>query len=409
MISHLPGIRLPARNASTYKETFLLFITEEILQIIVDKTNEYIQTVRDKFSRERDALDTNLAKLKACLAILIMFGMYRASHVSYLDMFNTDGTGIEFVPMCMSAKRFLFLLRCLRFDSLSTRTVRRATDRMPHIRKKFDLFVRQCKVNYSPGEYLTIDEMLIPFRGRCSFKQYIPNKPAKYGLKIYSIADARTFYTYNLELYVGKQPEGEFATSNSPTDVVKRLVEPIRGTNRNITCDNWYKSVPLAQDLFKNYSLTLVGTMRKSRREISPEFLSNKRREAKSSVFGFCDNMLLVSYVPKKYRSVSLLSTMHSSADIDKASGDDKKPEVITFYNVTKAAVDVVDQLCATYSCQRRTRRWPLAVFFALINIAGINSYVLYNYYKSPVNKVKRHIFLRQLAMDLASEQMNAK
>jgi hypothetical protein len=309
----------------------------------------------------------------------------------------------------MSAKRFLFLLRCLRFDSLSTRTERRATDRMPHIRKNFDLFVRQCKVNYSPGEYLTIDEMLIPFRGRCSFKQYIPNKPAKYGLKIYSIADARTFYTYNLELYVGKQPEGEFATSNSPTDVVKRLVEPIRGTNRNITCDNWYTSVPLAQDLFKNYSLTLVGTMRKSRREIPPEFLSNKRREAKSSVFGFCDNMLLVSYVPKKYRSVTLLSTMHSSADIDKASGDDKKPEVITFYNVTKAAVDVVDQLCATYSCQRRTRRWPLAVFFALINIAGINSYVLYNYYMSPVNKVKRRIFLRQLAMDLASEQMNAR
>jgi hypothetical protein len=290
----------------------------------------------------------------------------------------------------MSAKRFLFLLRCLRFDSLSTRTERRATDRMPHIRKIFDLFVRQCKVNYSPGEYLTIDEMLIPFRGRCSFKQYIPNKPAKYGLKIYSIADARTFYTYNLELYVGKQPEGEFATSNSPTDVVKRLVEPIRGTNRNITCDNWYTSVPLAQDLFKNYSLTLVGTMRKSRREIPPEFLSNKRREAKSSVFGFCDNMLLVSYVPKKYRSVTLLSTMHSSADIDKASGDDKKPEVITFYNVTKAAVDVVDQLCATYSCQRRTRRWPLAVFFALINIAGINSYVLYNY--SSLRSIKLNV-----------------
>jgi hypothetical protein len=208
---------------------------------------------------------------------------------------------------------------------------------------------------------------------------------------------------------VGKQPEGEFATSNSPTDVVKRLVEPIRGTNRNISCDNWYTSVPLAQDLFKNYSLTLVGTMRKSRREIPPEFLSNKRREAKSSVSGFCDNMLLVSYVPKKYRSVTLLSTMHSSADIDKASGDDKKPEVITFYNVTKAAVDVVDQLRATYSCQRRTRRWPPAVFFALINIAGINSYVLYNCYKSPVNKVKRRIFLRQLAMDLASEQMNAR
>lgn len=172
---------------------------------------------------------------------------------------------------------------------------------------------------------------------------------------------------------MGKQPEGEFHTSNSPVDVIKGLVEPIRCTNRNITCDNWYTSVLLTQDLLKNCSLTLVRTIRKSKIEIPTEFLANKRREATSSGFGFSDNMLLV-YAPKKYKSVVVLSTMHSSDDIDKATADDKKPEVVTFYNATRASVDVVDQLCVTYSCQRRTKRCPLAVFFALVNTASINS-----------------------------------
>lgn len=219
IISHLPGVKLSVGNASSPVKSFLSIMTDEIFQIIVDKSNENIQVVRNKFAREIDALDTNVAKMKAFVGILLMCGMYRACHLSY--MFNADGTGIEFVRMCMSAKRFLFLLRCIRFDSLTARA-------------------DQCKTNYTPGEYLTINEMLIPFRCRCSFKQYIPNKPAKYGLKMYSLVGARTFYTYNLELYVGKQLEGEFHTSNSPVDVVKRPVEPIRDTNRNITCDNWY-------------------------------------------------------------------------------------------------------------------------------------------------------------------------
>lgn len=55
--------------------------------------------------------------------------------------------------------------------------------------------------------------MLEAFRGRCSFKQYIPSKPNRYGIKIFALSDARTFYTIytfytNMEIYAGKQPEG---------------------------------------------------------------------------------------------------------------------------------------------------------------------------------------------------------
>lgn len=46
---------------------------------------------------------------------------------------------------------------------------------------------------------MTIDEMRVPFRERCSFTQYMLKKSAKYGLKIYALYDAQTFYTFNLD------------------------------------------------------------------------------------------------------------------------------------------------------------------------------------------------------------------
>jgi hypothetical protein len=42
---------------------------------------------------------------------------------------------------------------------------------------------------------MTIDEMLVGFPGKCSFRQYIPSKPNKYGLKILALCDAKMFYT----------------------------------------------------------------------------------------------------------------------------------------------------------------------------------------------------------------------
>jgi len=50
---------------------------------------------------------------------------------------------------------------------------------------------------------------------------YIPNKPAKYGIKIIAVCDA--INTSNLEIYAGVQPGGPFKLDNSASSVVKRL------------------------------------------------------------------------------------------------------------------------------------------------------------------------------------------
>lgn len=204
-------------------------------------------------------------------------------------------------------------------------------DNLAPIRTVFDEFVNRCKSFYTPGEYCTIDEMLEGFRGRCKFRQYIANKPNKYGIKIFALVDSRVFYTVNMEIYAGKQPIGPFLQNNSGASVVKRMIKPIATTGRNITIDNWFTSVPLAVELLKDYKTTMVGTLKKNKREIPTCFLDTKNRQICSTKFGFGDNnCLLLSYVPKKGKNVMMLSTMNTQGDIDPNSGDKKLPEVIS-------------------------------------------------------------------------------
>lgn len=129
----------------------------------------------------------------------------------------------------------------------------------------------------------------------------MPNKPAKYGIKIYALVSSFSFYNSNLEVYVGTQPDGPYKVNNSSKDLVLPLVEPIAGSNRNITAHNWFASLDLATTLLDKYSLTFIATMR---RAVPRNFLKDPEREVYSSIFGFHEKATLVSYVPKKNKAV---------------------------------------------------------------------------------------------------------
>jgi hypothetical protein len=82
-----------------------------------------------------------------------------------------------------------------------------------------------------------------------------------------------------------------------------------------------------------------------------------------------------VSYVPKKNKSVVLLSSFHHDSAICSDSG---KPEISEFNNKTKDAVYVLDQMCARYTVQPATRRWTMALFYGMMNVAAVNALVIY-------------------------------
>lgn len=68
----------------------------------------------------------------------------------------------------------------------------------------------------------------------------MPKKPAKYGLKVMVLADARTHYFYNGYIYTGKGSDSIGLSEEEkklliPSQAVLRLTKPIEASRRNVT------------------------------------------------------------------------------------------------------------------------------------------------------------------------------
>lgn len=186
--------------------------------------------------------------------------------------------------------------------------------------------------------------------------------------------------------------------------IVKQLSEPYFGTHRIITYDNFFTNYDVAQYLQQN-KIYSVGTLRKNKRCIPKEFLPNKKRPESSNIFGFRPNMTLVSHVPKKNKAVLLLSTFHHGNSSEIHSVDENgKSEINLFYNKTKGGVDTLDQLCHTYSCQRKTNRWPNAYFMNMVNVGAVAAYVVFSHLHQIPETSKRKDARKKFLNDLADQ-----
>ncbi|KAJ8866822.1 hypothetical protein PR048_032683 [Dryococelus australis] len=139
-----------------------------------------------------------------------------------------------------------------------------------------------------------------------------------------------------------------YKVDNAESNVAKRVATAILNTGKNITVDNYFKSIPLAKELLEQKT-TIVETLRQNKKDIPTLFLDTIIRPPCSSVFGFSKSGVLASYISQRNKNMSVLSTMHSDEKIDEETGEKRKPEIVTLYNLTKEGVDVVDELQGQY------------------------------------------------------------
>ncbi|UYV64257.1 hypothetical protein LAZ67_3000085 [Cordylochernes scorpioides] len=403
IITHLPGLKGPAKpKPNCGIDIFNLFFTAAIIKQISEFTNAKIEEFRQRISDLTKSTYSNFTseiEIRAFLGLLYLAGVYKSGHENVESLFASDGTGRDIFRSVMSVKRFLFLLLCIRFDNFKTRC---KEDRLSPIRDIFQTIIEKFQSCYTPAEYLTVDEMLVGFRGKCPFKIYIPSKPNKYGIKIVILADSRTHYMYNAMVYTGKSKTPKSKELSLPTQIVLDISRPLWKSNRNITADNWFTSIELV-DKLKEHGLTYLGTMRKNKPQIPPQFQPHPKRESGTSIFGFSGTKTLVSYVPKKRKSVILISSMHHDNKCDETTG---KPDIIMDYNLTKGGVDTIDQMVSNFSTSRRSRRWPLALFYALLDITALNSYIIFNYQIDKKDQKERSTFIVDLGRSLIDEHL---
>jgi hypothetical protein len=129
--------------------------------------------------------------------------------------------------------------------------------------------------------------------------------------------------------------------------------------------------VPTAEFLLQK-NITMTGTFRAKKLDIPAMMEAAKSRDLLSSKLIFSDGLAVVSYIPKKNKTVHILSTQFLDDSVSDESH--KKPSMILEYNRTKGRVDNTDKLVREYCCARCTSRWPLRLFINMLDIGALNA-----------------------------------
>ena len=94
-----------------------------------------------------------------------------------------------------------------------------------------------------PGPFLTIDDRLAPYRGRCRFIQY---KPSKHGIKLGMCCDAEV--KYNASIYCGNESADAAPTKDLGRKIVCKLIQALQCEGHSITTDNISLADPIARE-----------------------------------------------------------------------------------------------------------------------------------------------------------------
>lgn len=138
-------------------------------------------------------------------------------------------------------------------------------------------------MGFNLGEDICINEQLVDFHGCCSFKQYMPQKPARYGWKLWVLCDVATAYAWKMLPYLGKEA-GAAPRRQVGKEVVLELAEGL--STHTISTDNYFASYDLAMQL-QQRKLALVGTVWRNKPEIPTQLTTTRGCEPDSSLFSF--------------------------------------------------------------------------------------------------------------------------
>ena len=118
---------------------------------------------------------------------------------------------------------------------------------------------------------MAVDESMVPFKGRSSMEQYMTMYPVNSGYKIWCLAEARTEFVSQFDIY----SERSDTQGNSSFSLVERVVLTLCDTHiychRLIVFENFFISYQLLKTL-RERCLYVVGAVRGSRKGL-PDIL----------------------------------------------------------------------------------------------------------------------------------------
>ena len=122
--------------------------------------------------------------------------------------------------------------------------------RIDKVKSLIDILIPNFRSCYKPSRDIAVDKTMVGFRGRFGAKQYMPNKPVKYGIKAFTMADSKNGYVLNILSYTGRdtlqEASTEYVDLPQPARIVLHLIELYLNKGHHVFTDRYYTSIPLA-------------------------------------------------------------------------------------------------------------------------------------------------------------------
>uniref|UniRef100_W5LLL1 PiggyBac transposable element-derived protein 4-like n=1 Tax=Astyanax mexicanus TaxID=7994 RepID=W5LLL1_ASTMX len=419
-----PGVQLDSHQQYTPLQLFQLFMSSSTIITLCQNTNKYAAQRQEKGIKTPWHPVTDM-EMYQFLSVVIYCGLVKPSTVR--DLWRKDRLHtFPFPASVIAGYRYEAIFWNLHMSDIEEDVKNDGLkgtskhDRLGRLRPLMDDIQIACKAYYQPDQNLSIDERMVATKSRIGFKQYMRDKPIKWGFKLFVLADSKNGYTCGFNIYQGRSPSP--SGKGLGYDAVMDLLSAASvGTGYHIYVDNFYTSSTLFCELH-NMRFEACGTIRESCVGY-PKHKENAlpKKASRGDIRWIREGPLL--YVKwMDTREVTVCSTIHKaycgstvqrrvkSRDGTWSLQSVPVPEPVRAYNRYMGGVDLSDALIKYFSVTQKTMKWYKKLFLHFVDIAVVNSYVIHRELslakqQKPLTQKKfREALCLQLA-DLGSER----
>ena len=185
----------PEEDISTYGY-FKMFFDDDLIENIVAQTNIY------SMQQSGTSIATNKHEIEKYIGI-IMTMLY--VKLPTQRMYWTNRFRIPSIANLMTVKHFEKLKRYIHFNNNDDALPKtpKEFDKLFKIRSLIDSVLPKCQA-IPTEEHHSIDEQIIPTKGRSGLRQYLPKKPNKWGIKVWARC-GHSGILYDFEIYEGRK------------------------------------------------------------------------------------------------------------------------------------------------------------------------------------------------------------
>lgn len=373
------------------------FWDSHIVQLMVDQTNQYA-------AKNGTTLNVTSDEIHTFIAILIFSGYSKVPSKRHYWSTDPDFAN-DFIPNAIRRDRFEAILK--NFHVVDNANM--DDDRFFKVRPLYNHFNEKSKA-FPLQDDISIDEAMIAYYGHHPAKQFIRNKPVKYGYKMWCLASSDG-YVYHAEPYAGAATQTRDYGLGQGGNVVMDLIDKCSvPSGHKIYFDNLFTSFKLLEKL-KESGIGGTGTLRSNRmgdcKLTDSKVIGKKGRgtvESKCSkdvlVIQWVDNKPVI--VATNVHPLEPSKIAHRYSRREKIKYPIKMPLPIAKYNQNMGGVDVFDQSVSVYRIRIRSKKWYWALVSWIINATLVNGWRIYQDVINP--KIVLLDYIREIVISVIGE-----